>query len=90
MGVTLPSFTRAQNCSRAAGEDIIARATEEIGPGERSTGLIEGDGVIPTLSKRLDQRRVRHRCRPAHDRYSAAVHEDRSGRVSGDCDRVGE
>ena len=72
----------------AAGQHVVAGAAEEVRPGQRAVGLVEGDGVVAAVAEDLDQPGVGDGGGAAEDRDGAAVDEDVAGRVAADGDRV--
>ena len=72
----------------AAGESVVVGAAEQVRPRQRAVDLVEAEGVVATLAEGPDQRGVGHSGRAADYRDGAAVHQNPSGRVPADGDRV--
>ena len=88
--VSLPAWPNSMVVARAAGEDVVAVAAEQIRRGQRAVGFVHRNDVIAALAEHLNQGRVGDGRRTAQDRDGAAVDENVTGRISARYDRVVE
>ena len=86
--VSLPAPPSAKSSPEPPIRDVVAVTAEEGRPRQGAVGLVQGEVVVAGLAIDEDLVRIGDGRHPPLDCDVALIHDNRSGRVAGDHDRV--